>query len=234
MRTYGASVTPSPSMETEVGRKILAEHPGTSGSLGCAISEAVEVALGSEGYRYVLGSVLNQVALHQSIIGMETKLALDKYGVTPDIIYPSFSDTMDIGEEKLPHAMAWDTIQPLNYNVFDPGLSNLIPVLRERSERRIQNNPEFTMLRKDIEAFRKIRDRKTISLNLKKRWQEYLAEKKLHDEQEKLMRLDMDAVPDASKKEIKDLYLDETLNVVADYISLNGRPAGAMATVTAQ
>ena len=86
MRTYGASVTPSPSMETEVGRKILAEHPGTSGSLGCAISEAVEVALGSEGYRYVLGSVLNQVVLHQSIIGMETKLALDKYGVTPDII----------------------------------------------------------------------------------------------------------------------------------------------------
>ena len=107
-------------------------------------------------------------------------------------------------------------------------------MLRERSERRIQNNPEFTILKKDIEAFRKIRDRKTISLNLKKRWQEYLAEKKLHDEQEKLMRLDTDAAPDASKKEIKDLYLDETLNVVADYISLNGRPAGAMATVTAK
>ncbi len=86
MRTYGAGVTPSPSMETEVGRKILAEHPGTSGSLGCAISEAVEVAVGSEGYRYVLGSVLNQVMLHQSIIGMETKSALDKYGITPDII----------------------------------------------------------------------------------------------------------------------------------------------------
>ncbi len=86
MRTYGASVTPSPSMETEVGRKILEQHPGTSGSLGCAISEAVETALGNEGYRYVLGSVLNQVVLHQSVIGMETKLALDKYGVTPDII----------------------------------------------------------------------------------------------------------------------------------------------------
>ena len=86
MRTYGASVTPSPSMETEVGRKILAEHPGTTGSLGCAISEAVEVATKSEGYRYVLGSVLNQVLLHQSIIGLETKAALDKYGVKPDII----------------------------------------------------------------------------------------------------------------------------------------------------
>lgn len=86
MRTYGASVTPSPSETTEVGRKILAEHPGTTGSLGCAISEAVEAAGKSEGYRYVLGSVLNQVLLHQSIIGLETKAALDKYGITPDII----------------------------------------------------------------------------------------------------------------------------------------------------
>lgn len=86
MRTYGASVTPSPSSETEVGRKILAEHPGTSGSLGCAISEAVEAATSTEGYRYVLGSVLNQVLLHQSVIGLETKAALDKYGIKPDII----------------------------------------------------------------------------------------------------------------------------------------------------
>ena len=86
MRTYGASVTPSPSMETEVGRRILAEHPGTTGSLGCAISEAVEKAVTSEGYRYVLGSVLNQVLLHQSVIGLETKAALDKYGVVPDVI----------------------------------------------------------------------------------------------------------------------------------------------------
>ena len=86
MRTYGASVTPSPSMETEVGRKILAEHPGTTGSLGCAISEAVEKAVTTDGYRYVLGSVLNQVLLHQSVIGLETKTALDKYGVKADII----------------------------------------------------------------------------------------------------------------------------------------------------
>ena len=86
MRTYGATVTPSPSATTEIGKKILAEHPGTTGSLGCAISEAVETAVGKEGYRYVLGSVLNQVLLHQSIIGMETKAALDKYGIEPDII----------------------------------------------------------------------------------------------------------------------------------------------------
>ncbi len=86
MRVHGASVTPSPSNTTEVGRKILAEFPDTGGSLGCAISEAVEVAVKNPGYRYVLGSVLNQVLLHQSIIGLESKLALDKYGVKPDII----------------------------------------------------------------------------------------------------------------------------------------------------
>lgn len=86
MRTYGASVTPSPSTETNVGKKILAEHPNTTGSLGCAISEAVEKAVTSDGYRYVLGSVLSQVLLHQSVIGLETKTALDKYNIKPDII----------------------------------------------------------------------------------------------------------------------------------------------------
>ena len=86
MRTYGASVTPSPSETTQVGRKILMEHPGTGGSLGCAISEAVETATNTPGYRYVLGSVLNQVLLHQTIIGLECKAALDKYGEKPDII----------------------------------------------------------------------------------------------------------------------------------------------------
>lgn len=86
MRTYGADVTPSPSMTTEVGKKINAEFPGTSGSLGCAISEAVEAATKLPNSRYLLGSVLNQVCLHQSIIGLETHAALNKLGITPDII----------------------------------------------------------------------------------------------------------------------------------------------------
>ena len=97
MRTYGASVTPSPSTETEVGRKILAEHPGTTGSLGCAISEAVETAVTNEGYRYVLGSVLNQVLLHQSVIGLETKTAMDKYNIKPDIIIGSAGGGSNLG-----------------------------------------------------------------------------------------------------------------------------------------
>ena len=86
MRTYGATVTPSPSMSTNVGRKINEEFPGTDGSLGCAISEAVEAATSQEGYRYVLGSVLGQVLLHQSVIGLEAKAALDKYGIKADTI----------------------------------------------------------------------------------------------------------------------------------------------------
>lgn len=86
MRTYGATVTPSPSTETEIGKKILSEFPDTTGSLGCAISEAVETATKTDGYRYVLGSVLNQVGIHQSVIGLETKTALEKYGVKADII----------------------------------------------------------------------------------------------------------------------------------------------------
>ena len=86
METYGARVIPSPSDTTEVGRRILAENPGTGGSLGCAISEAMEVSMKTDNCRYVLGSVLNHVVLHQSIIGLETKLGLDKYGVQPDIV----------------------------------------------------------------------------------------------------------------------------------------------------
>lgn len=86
MRTYGSSVTPSPSFDTNVGREINAKFPGTSGSLGTAISEAVETAVSNEGYRYVLGSVLNQVLLHQSIIGVETMAACQKYDITPDVI----------------------------------------------------------------------------------------------------------------------------------------------------
>ncbi len=86
IRTYGASIIPSPSDTTQVGRKILAEFPGTTGSLGCAISEAVEVAVTNEGYRYELGSVLNQVLLHQSVIGLEVQAALKKYGIKPDIL----------------------------------------------------------------------------------------------------------------------------------------------------
>ncbi len=86
METFGATVIPSPSETTDIGRQILAEDPETTGSLGCAISEAVELAVKSDNCRYVLGSVLNQVLLHQSIIGLESKLAMEKIGEYPDLV----------------------------------------------------------------------------------------------------------------------------------------------------
>ena len=109
MRTYGASVTPSPSMTTDIGRKINAEFPGTTGSLGCAISEAVEAAVKQPGYRYVLGSVLNQVLLHQSVIGLETKAALDKIGVKADLIIGCAGGGSNLGgrEGRPHHRLRW-------------------------------------------------------------------------------------------------------------------------------
>lgn len=97
MRTYGALITPSPSETTKIGQTILKAHPNTTGSLGCAISEAVEMAISKEGYRYVLGSVLNQVLLHQSIIGLECKKALDKYHISADIIIGSAGGGSNLG-----------------------------------------------------------------------------------------------------------------------------------------
>ena len=141
-------------------------------------------------------------------------------GITPDIVFPSFTDAMEIGEDKLDHALPWDTVPPEKYQIFDPRLPALIPVLRERAGVRVENSSDFKMLRRDIETYRKIRDRKIVSLNLEKRWNDYLAEKKLEDEQNKLLRLDNDE----SKKEkntVRDLYLDETLNVMKDWIDLN-------------
>lgn len=86
METYGAKVTPSPSETTEIGKKILKDNPGTGGSLGCAISEAIEVATTTPDCRYVLGSVLDHVMMHQSVIGLETKAAMEKYGEYPDVL----------------------------------------------------------------------------------------------------------------------------------------------------
>ena len=117
MRTYGASITPSPSNTTKIGQAILKDHPNTGGSLGCAISEAVEVATTTEGYRYVLGSVLNQVLLHQSIIGLETKTALDKYNVKADIIIGSAGGGSNLGGLIAPF-MAEKLCQEADYQII--------------------------------------------------------------------------------------------------------------------
>ncbi|MBQ9336437.1 MAG: carboxy terminal-processing peptidase [Lentisphaeria bacterium] len=140
-------------------------------------------------------------------------------GITPDIVFNSFTDAMEIGEDQLPHALKWDTIRPVKYRIWDPALPRLIPELRKRSEERVAASPDFKLLHHDIEVFRKIRDRKTVVLNLDSRWEEYLAEKKMEDEQNKLIRLKTDE-PEKEKNTVKDLYLDETLNVMRDWLDL--------------
>ena len=116
MRTYGAKVVASPSDTTEAGRKILAEFPGTGGSLGCAISEAVETARNTDNCKYVLGSVLDHVLLHQSIIGLESKIALEKYGVTPDLIIGCAGGGSNLGGLIAP--FMGDRIKGLNNTKF--------------------------------------------------------------------------------------------------------------------
>ena len=164
------------------------------------------------------GSLKLTNAKFYRINGASTQLR----GITPDIVFPAFTDVMDIGEDKLDHALKWDTIQSAEYQIHDPRLPSLIPVLRERANVRVENSPDFKLLRRDIDIYRKIRDRKTVSLNLEKRWKEYLAEKKLEDEQQKLLRLN-DNEDRKTKNTAKDLYLDETLNVMKDWIELDSK-----------
>lgn len=90
MQTFGAQVTPSPSMSTRAGRKILTEHPNHQGSLGTAISEAVELAQTTPNCKYTLGSVLNHVSLHQTIIGQEARKQMEMAGEYPDIVIACF------------------------------------------------------------------------------------------------------------------------------------------------
>ena len=164
------------------------------------------------------GSLKLTNAKFYRINGSSTQLR----GITPDIVFPAFTDAMEIGEDKLDHALKWDTIQSAEYQIYDPRLQALIPILRERAQARVENSQDFKMLRRDIDIYRRLRDRKTVSLNLEKRWKEYLAEKKLEDEQQKLLRMD-DSHDKKAKNTAKDLYLDETLNVMRDWIELDAK-----------
>lgn len=90
MNTWGAKVHPSPSAATEIGKKILAEHPDTTGSLGIAISEAIESAVHNDTTKYALGSVLNHVKLHQTIVGQEAIKQMEMAGDMPDVVIAPF------------------------------------------------------------------------------------------------------------------------------------------------
>ncbi len=145
-------------------------------------------------------------------------------GVTPDIIFASFMDYMDIGEDKMKHALKWDTIYPVQYTK-NYEITNLLPKLKEQSEARRKDDEEFIHLKDSIELFKKIQSEKEVSLNEKKRWEKYLKEKEATEKQKKLItqlssknELTKD---DETEIPAKDIYLDETVNIMTDYIVLN-------------
>ncbi|OGV48287.1 MAG: hypothetical protein A2X49_15755, partial [Lentisphaerae bacterium GWF2_52_8] len=159
------------------------------------------------GAKFPAGSVKFTNALFYRINGASTQIK----GVTPDIVFPSFTDSMKIGEEDLPHALPWDEIQPVKHDNYNPMLAKLVPELKTLSEQRRKSNKKFTLLEKDIEIYKHIKDRKSISLNENTRWAEYLKEKKLMEEQNRLVKLDEDAPKKAAGKKGKkgedDIYL---------------------------
>lgn len=175
--------------------------------------------------KFPAGSVKYTTALFYRISGNSTQLK----GIEPDIVFPSFTESMEIGEENLDHALPWDQIAAVNHDIYVKNLPELIPALAKRTLARQNENPKFVLLKKDIEAFEKIRKNKTVSLNENIRWSEYQKEKKLHDEQSKLMKIDEDGELQSKvkkkgskkdKKDEDDLYMDESLNIMNDYINL--------------
>jgi carboxyl-terminal processing protease len=179
------------------------------------------------GQKFPAGDVKFTNAKFYRINGSSTQLK----GVTPDIVFPSFTDSMELGEERLEHALPWDRINPARYKVVDERIPGLLNLLRERSDARVAASKDFKALSSEISQFARLREKKTISLNFEKRWNEYLVEKKLQDEQSKLMRLGdddldipsssaKDAKDAAKKKEDADLYLKETLNIMADFVAI--------------
>ncbi len=157
------------------------------------------------------GSIKLTCAKFYRVNGESTQL----HGVRPDIVFPSFFDVMDMGEDKLDNPMPWDSIKPAEYDKTNTLPNNLIPGLKDKSDKRVAENPDFIRLRQNIARFDRIRKNKTMSLNLETRWKEYLDEKKLADEQEKLFQ---SAGDNKKKKEGKDIYLDEALNILNDLI----------------
>lgn len=166
------------------------------------------------GYNFPAGSIKLTNAKFYRINGESTQLK----GVPPDIAFPTFTDTMETGEDKLENAIAWDAIREVAHTQYEPTIAGTIAELKKRSDERVRNNRDFTMLKRDIAYLMKNKGRKTITLNLEQRWKEYLREKDIYEEQTKLLHLD---TPDPKKKnDKKDLYLEETLNIMKDYIAI--------------
>lgn len=170
------------------------------------------------GAKFPAGAIKFTNAKFYRINGSSTQIK----GVTPDIVFPSFTDNMEIGEAHLDYALPWDAIQSVKHKDYEANLPSIIPMLRKKSIERRKKDKEFEILKEDIATYDKVRKKKRISLNEGKRWSEYMKEKKLFDERKKLMNLDDEEKADnkESKKNEDDLYLDESKRILSDYIDL--------------
>lgn len=174
------------------------------------------------GYNFPAGSIKLTNAKFYRINGASTQLK----GVSPDIAFPTFTDTMETGEDKLENAMKWDSIAPVRHPVCDAALSGIARDLKAKSDARVNASKEFSALKRDIAYLMKNKNKKTISLNFDQRWKEYQREKDIYEEQSKLLHLD--SRTDEKKNKKKDLYLDETLNIMRDYIAEKTTPANQL------
>ncbi len=168
------------------------------------------------GAKFPAGSIKFTNAKFYRVNGSSTQIK----GVTPDIVFPSFTDSMEIGEEHLDYALPWDSIKSVEHDYYVKEISKLIPKLKEQSLARRSDNKKFQLLEKDIEAYNRLRKRKTISLNEQQRWSEYQKEKEIQEEQKKLMKLSSDSSVSSKNKEPEDLYLNEGKNIMIDYINI--------------
>ena len=176
------------------------------------------------GYQFPAGAIKMTNAKFYRVNGSSTQLK----GVTTHISFPTFSDILDTGEDKLDNPIAWDSIDPVQHSEYGNRTQSILDKLRFLSEKRIASDPGFRMLKYNIEYLRKEKENKTISLNFRTRWEKYLKEKDIYDEQAKLLHLD-DESKEKKKNNKKDLYLDETINIMLDYIRIRKTPSGDLA-----
>ena len=205
----------------DYNRAVLVGDSQTHGKGVVQVIYELEKFLSFIGAKFPAGSVKFTNAKFYRVNGESTQIK----GVVPDIQFPSFTDAMEIGEKNLDYALPWDSIGSVPHDSYVGDISNIVPELKEKSIQRRKNSKEFKLLEKDIESYKRLMKRKTVSLNEGKRWSEYTKEKKLHDEQKKLMKFDEEKASGdniATGKNIDDIYLKETENILADYIeSLN-------------
>ncbi len=167
------------------------------------------------GVSFNAGSIKFTNAKFYRINGHSTQLK----GVSPHIVFPSYTDSMKIGEIDIDYALPWDAIKSVPHKNYDPELSKEVNVLKQKSDKRLNSNIKFKVLKNDIAAFDRINSKKLVSLNVEKRWKEYLAEKKFKEQQDKLLKLDdRTKSSQTSDYEKEDIYMQESLNILSDFI----------------